>query len=111
MKTYIRRQQHKNFKHQDIKQKEPPKKVYLEGQKECTRQVHFVYSLVLAILYVKPFSLMFYLSCLLSTTRLYEGRSESSNSPAQNQFDLELWYKVFFFTDSCSLDIAINDSG
>ena len=26
MKTYIRRQQHKNFKHQDIKQKEPPQK-------------------------------------------------------------------------------------
>ena len=33
------------------------------------------------------------------------------NSPAQNQFDLELWYKVFFFTDSCRLDIAIKDSG
>ena len=32
-------------------------------------------------------------------------------SPAQNQFDLELWYKVFFFIDSCRLDIAINDSG
>ena len=32
-------------------------------------------------------------------------------SPAQNQFDLELWYKVFFFTDSCRLDIAIRDSG
>ena len=26
MKTYIRRQQHKKFKHQDIKQKEPPQK-------------------------------------------------------------------------------------
>ena len=26
MKTYIRRQQHKNIKHQDIKQKEPPQK-------------------------------------------------------------------------------------
>ena len=24
MKTYIKRQQHKNFKHQDIKQKEQP---------------------------------------------------------------------------------------
>ena len=32
-------------------------------------------------------------------------------SPAQNQFDLEVWYKIFFFTDSCRLDIAINDSG
>ena len=32
-------------------------------------------------------------------------------SPAQNQFDLELWYKVFFFTDSCRLDITIKDSG
>ena len=31
MKTYIRRQQHKkNFKHQDIKQKEPPQKYRLE---------------------------------------------------------------------------------
>ena len=29
MKTYIRRQQHKNFKHQDIKQKVPPQKYRL----------------------------------------------------------------------------------
>ena len=29
MKTYIRRQQHKNFKHQDIKQNEPPQKYRL----------------------------------------------------------------------------------
>ena len=29
MKTYIRRQQLKNFKHQDIKQKEPPQKYRL----------------------------------------------------------------------------------
>ena len=29
MKTYIRRQQHKNLKHQDIKQKEPPRKYHL----------------------------------------------------------------------------------
>ena len=29
MKTYIRRQQHKNFKHQNIKQKESPKKYRL----------------------------------------------------------------------------------
>ena len=26
MKTYIRRRQHKNFKQQDMKQKEPPQK-------------------------------------------------------------------------------------
>ena len=29
MKTYIRRQQHKNIKYQDIKQKEPPQKYRL----------------------------------------------------------------------------------
>ena len=29
MKIYIRRQQHKHFKHQDIKQKEPPQKYRL----------------------------------------------------------------------------------
>ena len=29
MKTNIRRQQHKKFKHQDIKQKEPPQKYRL----------------------------------------------------------------------------------
>ena len=29
MKTYIRRQQHKKFKHQDIEQKEPPQKYRL----------------------------------------------------------------------------------
>ena len=29
MKTYIRRQHHKNIKHQDIKQKEPPQKYRL----------------------------------------------------------------------------------
>ena len=28
MKTYIRSQQHKTFKHQDIKQKEPPQKYH-----------------------------------------------------------------------------------
>ena len=28
-----------------------------------------------------------------------------------HQFDLELWYKVFFCTYSCRLDIAIKDSG
>ena len=33
MKTHIRRQQHKKFKHQDIKQKEPPQK-YRLGTKE-----------------------------------------------------------------------------
>ena len=27
MKKYIRRQQHKKFKHQDIKQKEPPQSI------------------------------------------------------------------------------------
>ena len=33
MKTYIRRQQHKNvFKHQDIKQKEPPQKYRLRNK-------------------------------------------------------------------------------
>ena len=42
---------------------------------------------------------------------VFSEKSKSRFSPAQNQFDLELWYKVFFFTDSCSLDIAINDSG
>ena len=30
MITYIMRQQHKTFKHQDIKQKEPPQKYRLE---------------------------------------------------------------------------------
>ena len=29
MKTHTRRQQHKNIKHQDIKQKEPPQKYRL----------------------------------------------------------------------------------
>ena len=29
MKTYIRRHEHKKFKHQDIKQKEPPQKYRL----------------------------------------------------------------------------------
>ena len=29
MKTYIRRQQHKNFKHRDIQQKEPPQEYRL----------------------------------------------------------------------------------
>ena len=29
MKTHIRRKQYKNFKHQDIKQKEPPQKPHI----------------------------------------------------------------------------------
>ena len=47
----------------------------------------------------------------LRTLRVINGLQCIMNSPAQNQFDLELWYKVFFFTDSCRLHIAIKDSG
>ena len=31
-------------------------------------------------------------------------------SPAENKFDLELNSKVFFFTESCSVDIAFEES-
>ena len=31
-------------------------------------------------------------------------------SPAENQFDLEMAYKVFFFSDSCMLDLANEES-
>ena len=31
-------------------------------------------------------------------------------SPAENHFDLELRSKVFFFTDSCSADLAFEES-
>ena len=31
-------------------------------------------------------------------------------SPAENKFDLELSSKVFFFTESCSVDIAFEES-
>ena len=31
-------------------------------------------------------------------------------SPAENQFDLEMAYKVFFFSDSCSQDLADKES-
>ena len=33
MKTYIRRQQHNKFKHQDIKQKEPPQIVVYDNMR------------------------------------------------------------------------------
>ena len=32
------------------------------------------------------------------------------NSPAENHFDLEVRSKVFFFTDSCSADLAFEES-
>ena len=32
------------------------------------------------------------------------------SAPAENKFDLELSSKVFFFTESCSVDIAFKDS-
>ena len=42
MKTYIRRQQHKKvFKHQDIKQKEPPQK-YRLGTISNTKLLAFI---------------------------------------------------------------------
>ena len=34
-----------------------------------------------------------------------------SFSPADTQLDLEVGFKLFFFTDSCWLDIAIEESG
>ena len=33
-----------------------------------------------------------------------------ADSPAENKFDLELSSKVFFFTESCSVDIAFEES-
>ena len=32
-------------------------------------------------------------------------------SPADTQLDLEVGFKLFFFTDSCWLDFAIKESG
>ena len=32
------------------------------------------------------------------------------DSPAENKFDLELSSKVFLFTESCSVDIAFEES-
>ena len=49
--------------------------------------------------------------CKSETAQQGTVEAATCTSPAQNQFDLELWYKVFFSTDSCRLDIAINDSG
>ena len=39
MKTYIRRKQHKKFKHQDIKQKEPLQKYRLGTKPETEENV------------------------------------------------------------------------
>ena len=48
---------------------------------------------------------------LCINVKLQHKTRTESYSPAQNQFDLGLWYKFFLFTDSCRLDIAIKDSG
>ena len=34
----------------------------------------------------------------------------SLGSPAENKIDLELSSKVFFFTESCSVDISFEES-
>ena len=34
----------------------------------------------------------------------------TQNSPVENQFDLELDFKVFFFAYSCSSDIVLDES-
>ena len=49
MKTYIRRQQHKKFIHQDIKQKEPPQK-YRLGTISNTKIYIFLFQLDLFLL-------------------------------------------------------------
>ena len=41
--------------------------------------------------------------CLQDLSRLV-------NSLAENKFDLELRFKVFFFTEFCSVDIAFEES-
>ena len=42
-------------------------------------------------------------------SNLFE-RTDTLNSPAENKFDLELSSKVFFFTESRSVDIAFEES-
>ena len=32
-------------------------------------------------------------------------------SPTETKLDLEMGFKVFFFTDSCWLDVTIEESG
>ena len=51
MKTYIRRQQHKNFKHQDIKQKEPPQKYRLGtiSNTKLLTSINYMYELLAKI--------------------------------------------------------------
>ena len=44
MKTYIRRQQHKNvFKHQDIKQKEPPQEYRIGTIRKAISDLNLIY--------------------------------------------------------------------
>ena len=37
-------------------------------------------------------------------------RKTEDYSPVENQIDLELDFKVFFFADSCFSDIALDES-
>ena len=46
-------------------------------------------------------------NCLLIVVR---GRLSITNSPEENQNDLELDFKVFFFVDSCCVGIVLDES-
>ena len=52
-KTYIRRQQHKNFKHQDIKQKEPPQMFFHARFLEWDFLSDWAIFLIIASLYLQ----------------------------------------------------------
>ena len=47
---------------------------------------------------------------LLSEQRLEFLSLKEGYSPVENQNDLELDFKVFFFADSCCLDIVLDES-
>ena len=40
----------------------------------------------------------------------YKDTTQLTNSPVENQNDLELDFKVFFFADSCCSDIVLEES-
>ena len=52
---------------------------------------------------------MDFVCCLRKVSSLFDN-SFKQFSPADTQLDLEVGFKLFFFTDSCWLDVAIEES-
>ena len=59
---------------------------------------------------VSPSPFLIIMFAALKKVQVGKDQEKAAISPAENKFDLKLSSKVFFFTESCSVDIACEES-